>query len=328
MPENTTSPTSVSSILTHARKARFNDLTNFSGEPSEDVERFLKGIKNIIKISNNANHAELLEIVRGKLTREAGNWFDDNETKFRTWQTFETEFRHRYLPTTITSKKFEQLKCRKQRTDELIINYCEEIIRLCQEIDPQMSDLTIIQHIQSGLNPKVRREISRRETAMNSLNEFLKYAKIEQDLYDTFAKLDDISIDPQQPQFDLSRLSNLNTVAAIDTRQYNGNNRNYKTTPPTNTQSSDRKRNSNTQGPHRQQVFPQLMVRTFSRRTWQQRQQPTTRPNTTNNSIACRVCNRQNHRTIDCYYRKAFGCFKCGEDHMIRDCKLVTTNFQ
>lgn len=328
MPENTTPPTSVSSILTHARKARFNDLASFSGEPSEDVERFLKGIKNIIKIPNYTSHTELLEIVRGKLTREAGNWFDDNETKFQTWQTFETEFRHRYLPTTITSKKFEQLKCRKQRTDELIINYCEEIIRLCQEIDPQMSDLTIIQHIQSGLNPKIRREISRRETAMNSLNEFLKYAKIEQDLYDTFAKLDDMSIELQQPQFDLSRLPKMDTVAAIDTRQHNTNNRNHKPTQSTNTQSSDIKRNSNAQDSRRQHALPQLMVRTFSRRTWQQREQPMARSNTTNNNILCRVCNRQNHRTIDCYYRKPFGCFKCGENHMIRDCKLVNANLQ
>lgn len=38
-----------STLLSKARKARFDDLPNFSGNPSEDVERFLKSIKNIIK---------------------------------------------------------------------------------------------------------------------------------------------------------------------------------------------------------------------------------------------------------------------------------------
>ena len=98
------------SILARARKARFDDLISFSGQPSEDVERFLKSIKNIIKATDESEKYELLEIVRGKLTQAAGIWFDDNETKFKTWSDFETAFRNRYVSSTATSKKFEQLK--------------------------------------------------------------------------------------------------------------------------------------------------------------------------------------------------------------------------
>ncbi|CAF4930507.1 unnamed protein product, partial [Rotaria magnacalcarata] len=39
-------------LLAKARKARFDDLPNFSGHPSEDVERFLKCIKNITKAND------------------------------------------------------------------------------------------------------------------------------------------------------------------------------------------------------------------------------------------------------------------------------------
>ncbi|CAF2564518.1 unnamed protein product [Rotaria sp. Silwood2] len=36
---------------------------------------------------------------------------------------------------------------------------------------------------------------------------------------------------------------------------------------------------------------------------------------------SCSVCQRINHRTIDCYYKKPYGCYKCGQsDHHIRDC--------
>ncbi len=35
----------------------------------------------------------------------------------------------------------------------------------------------------------------------------------------------------------------------------------------------------------------------------------------------CLLCNRANHSTSQCYYRKESGCFKCGQaNHRIRDC--------
>ena len=48
----------------------------------------------------------------------------------------------------------------------------------------------------SGLNPDFRREISRHESCMKVLSEFLKHEKIEQDLYDTFEKPRRLSLEP------------------------------------------------------------------------------------------------------------------------------------
>jgi hypothetical protein len=316
------------SILARARKARFDDLINFSGQPSEDVERFLKSIKNITKATNESNNHELLEIVRGKLTQSAGIWFDNNEAKFRTWSDFEVAFRNRYLSTTTTSKKFEQLKQRRQKPDELIINYCDEIINLCREVDPEMSDLTIIQYLLSGLNTNVRKELSRREPAMNSLNEFLKYAKIEQDLNDTFDKLGEISID-QQPQFDFSRPIHTTATATINTRKYDFRNdkQNYHVKQSFNKQSSDLERNLNTRRVEPTQTSFNSTRNTFSRRNWQTNKPFTPQANTSRQNLNCKICGRKNHRTIDCFHKKKSGCFKCGENHMIRDCKMLT-NFQ
>ena len=56
-------------LLAKPPEARFNGLPNFPGHPSEDVENFLKRIKNITKVSNESdNH----EIVHGKLAQSAG----------------------------------------------------------------------------------------------------------------------------------------------------------------------------------------------------------------------------------------------------------------
>ncbi|CAF1151250.1 unnamed protein product [Rotaria sordida] len=53
----------------------------------------------------------------------------------------------------------------------------------------------------SETNPDFRTEISRHESCLNTLNEFLKYATIEQDLYDTFEKSRQLSIESNQPNF-------------------------------------------------------------------------------------------------------------------------------
>ena len=79
-------------LLAKARKARFDDLPNFSGHPSEDVERFLKAIKKITKANDESENREILEIVRGKLIQSAGIWFDNNESNFTKWSDFEIAF--------------------------------------------------------------------------------------------------------------------------------------------------------------------------------------------------------------------------------------------
>ena len=316
-------------ILARARKARFDDLISFSGQPSEDVERFLKSIKNITKATNESENHELLEIVRGKLTQSAGTWFDNNETKFRKWSDFEIAFRNRYFSTTITPKKFEQLKQRQQKPDEAIITYCDEVINLCREVDPDMSDSTIIQHLLSGLNSKFRKELSRRESAMNSLDGFLKYAKIEQDLNDTFDKVDALSIDAQQPYFDYNRSSNASLTAAIDPREQNYENtkRNNQWRQSTRIQSSGLKRNSGAEYARP----PPLLFNSTNRNSLQKNtyynKMNTFQSARPQNNVNCKICGRKNHRTIDCFHRQPTGCFKCGKNHMIRDCNMLS-NFQ
>ncbi|CAF1565352.1 unnamed protein product [Rotaria sp. Silwood1] len=204
-------------LLAKARKARFDDLPNFSGHPSEDVERFLKRIKNITKANAESENKEILEIVRGKLTQSAGLWFDNNEHNFKKWSDFEVQFRNRYFSTTMIHKKFDQLKQRQQLHNEPVTAYIDDIINLCREIDPTMSDSSIIQHLMSGINPDFKKEISRHESCLYNLNEFLKYAKIEQDLHDTFDKSQQLSFEYTQQNV----LNNYRPFTSVTTTLYN-----------------------------------------------------------------------------------------------------------
>ncbi|CAF3578676.1 unnamed protein product, partial [Rotaria sp. Silwood2] len=114
-------------LLITARKARFDELPNFSGRPSDDVEHFLKSIKNIVKANNESDNPEIFEIVRGKLIQSAGLWFDNNEQYFKKWSDFETAFRNRYFSTTMMHTKFDKLQQRKQLHDEPITSYFDDV---------------------------------------------------------------------------------------------------------------------------------------------------------------------------------------------------------
>ena len=315
-------------LLAKARKARFDDLPNFSGHPSEDVERFLKAIKNITKANDESENREILEIVRGKLIQSAGIWFDNNESNFNKWSDFEIAFRNRYFSTTIIQQKFDKLTQRKQQRGEAVTAYFDEIVNLCREIDPQMSDQIIIQHLMIGINPEFRKELCRRESSMKILKEFLHYAKIEQDLSDTFEQSRNLTIESSKPYYSMEHSTTPSLTTAINSSKSYYNNRkpnNYDTRSKP-FQSSVYQRNSTPECGNRTGIIPNKQI-------WNNSIQPMSTKNFNNNISTlkqfsnCKICNRKNHRTIDCFHKHQSGCFKCGQDHMFRDC-TTSQNFQ
>ncbi|CAF1327080.1 unnamed protein product [Rotaria sordida] len=290
-------------LLAKARKARFDDLPNFSGHPSEDVERFLKSIKNITKATDESNNHEILEIIRGKLIQSAGTWFDNNEPNFKKWSDFETAFRNRYFSTTSTHKKFDTLKQRKQLPDEPITSFFDDIINLCREIDSNMSEKIIIQYLMSGINSDFRKELLRHESSINTLNEFLKYAKIEQDLHDTFGSL---SLDSQQRHFNHNHPSIPSLTAAVNQpkQYYNTMKYNNPVSHSTQLQSSVSQRNSIPTLGNRTFMAPdRKQIRNYPPQSISQKKLSTSQPLSQHQFNDCKVCGRNNHRTLDCYYK-------------------------
>ncbi len=132
-------------------------------------------------------------------------------------------FRNRYLSSTLIDKKFDKLKQRQQLQDEPVTLYFEDVVNLCREIDSNMPDLMIIRHLMSEINPDFRKELSRPQSSMNTLKEFLKYIKMEQDLYNTFEKSRNLSTETQQqPYFDIncSTSPSLTAVVKQSTQNY------------------------------------------------------------------------------------------------------------
>ena len=302
-------------LVARARKARYDDLPSFSGYPSDDAERFLKNIKNITKANDDSTDQSFLEIVRGKLTQSAGSWFDDTESQFNKWSDFETAFRNRYFSTTMISAKFDKLSQRMQRYDESVTAYFDDVITLCKEIDPKMPDTIIIQHLMKGINPEFRKELTRRQSTIFTLTEFLKNAKLEQDLHDTFTQSHAMNVQPE-PILTYHLSSNQHKKTSYDVPKYERENRSQWNLNVHQTKEKSSGENQNSYSTNRQsnatvhkQSYHNIEPNIPSR-NWQTRNQITT----------CKVCGKQNHRSIDCIYKRSLGCFNCGQRHSVRDC--------
>ncbi|CAF1286154.1 unnamed protein product [Rotaria sordida] len=179
----------------------------------------------------------------------------------------------------------------------------------------------------SRINPDFRKELSRRESSINILNEFLKYAKIEQDLHD---RIRNLSIDSQQLYSNFNRPSIPSLTATVNPSKqyYHKIKHNNPSSHSTQLHSSVSRRNS----------VPALGNRTSTIHNTKQIQNYTSQSTLKQNPINtgstsqhqfnnCKVCGRKNQRTIDCYHKRTTGCFNCGQNHNARDCTLPP-NFQ
>ncbi|CAF4308232.1 unnamed protein product [Rotaria sordida] len=174
----------------------------------------------------------------------------------------------------------------------------------------------------SGINPDFKKELSRRESSINTLNEFLKYAKIEQDLHDTF---DNLLLDSQQRHlnYNHSSILSLTTTVTQSKQYYNKMKHNNYVSHSAQSQSSVFQRNSIPTLGNRTSMVPDgKQIRNYPPQSILKKKPINNRPTSQYQFNNCKVCGRNNHRTIDCYYKRTIGCFNCGQNHNVRDCTL------
>ena len=97
----------------------------------------------------------------------------------------------------MVSAKLDKLSQRMQQYNESVTIYFDDGITLCKKIDRKMPDTIIIQRLMKGINPEIRKELTRRQSTMPNRNEFLKQAKLEQDLHDRFTQSQTVNVQPE-----------------------------------------------------------------------------------------------------------------------------------
>lgn len=291
-----------------------SNLEKFTGSDGRRIEKFIKNIERIGKMID-ANENVLHCMCTAKLDGEAQKWYE-NTSPLTEWETFKSALLERFAHNDPSSKIFDKLKDRKQKIDESATSYYDDVIRLCNEYDSTMSQKMMISWLENGLKESLKIQVKRQ---MKSLQEnerttqsFLKFAKDEEELQDDgkestlyapyFTNAISTTTPPiQEPAIRIKRVT-----------ADNGDCRNFERTQIARTLNTSPKQNET----EIQDSKPKYSDE--PKRSYRSALQnfPRFRP--------CLICQRNNHRTIDCYQKQSNGCFKCGQfDHRVRDCPKV-----
>ncbi|CAF0983293.1 unnamed protein product [Didymodactylos carnosus] len=276
----------------------------FAGDESETVHNFLNEIKAIGEMTNQIDTTLFLMAI-SKLTGSARQWYIDNKSAIKTWSTLQQEMIQRFKRTTSSIKT--ELRERKQQLDEPVTKYYDDIIRLCREIDPQMTDSMIIGYLEDGLRDDLQEQTMLQMSVLSESDKttikFLQIAKTVEEV----RKRRQYSEPAAQPYFVKS------ITTALQATPYQFQNIPQPTNPYLQYKNPRYLPNQRTPT-SRQQGNPQPRPSFLLKNPQQPLNSSLPKPNQYD---PCLICARINHRTIDCYYKKPSGCYKCGQpDHL------------
>jgi hypothetical protein len=316
-----------------------SNLEKFNGGEEKKVLQFINNIERIGKMIN-ANDDILHCMCTAKLDGEAKRWYEDNMSLTQ-WENLKSALLERFTTSDSSSRIFEQLKERKQKSDETITSYYDAIIKLCHEYDSSMSQKMMISWLENGIKDSLKIQIKRQmkllsETARTT-QAFLKIAKDEQELQEEnlsgseptpsyipyFANT--VSTTLQQTENILPDASNhphsSRTFTSHQSKNLYQQRKNFDESqrPPPRTRHVPPQQHSYISRPQ------SSTLRHDTQRTQGKNATPFDSSNINRRQLnPCQICQQNNHRTIDCYYKKPYGCYKCGQsEHRIRDCPTV-----
>ncbi|CAF3195850.1 unnamed protein product [Rotaria sp. Silwood2] len=90
------------------------------------------------------------------------------------------EFLHTYFSPTLEQLASHRLRTRQQLYDEPVIEYYTDVMKLRKIIDPQMTDVSKIDHLYHGFKLSLMKEVFRR--APSTPSQFLEQARQEETL--------------------------------------------------------------------------------------------------------------------------------------------------
>ncbi|UYV64482.1 hypothetical protein LAZ67_3000918, partial [Cordylochernes scorpioides] len=123
----------------------------FSGEDGEDLQKWLKGYARVAKY-NHWDETLCLTKVYFYLSGTALKWFENNEESIQTWKEFTSQLENVFGKKENSKLQAEKkLKTRAQLKGESTEFYIQDVLCLCKEVDPQMSEEDKISHLMKGI---------------------------------------------------------------------------------------------------------------------------------------------------------------------------------
>ncbi|CAF1131542.1 unnamed protein product [Didymodactylos carnosus] len=177
--------------------SKFEDFSSFNPKTfsgRDNVSNWIADIEQKFITAKWPDHLRL-EYISQFLTNEAKQWYKEQKNNITTWPQFKIEIKNAYTSTYEVNLAFQRLKNYKQTSSQSIKQYYADIIKLCTDADPQMSEQTKLQHLIANLKPSVKIKIIEKNPKTTS--DFLKLAKNIEDLETLISRDPDLNnLDP------------------------------------------------------------------------------------------------------------------------------------
>ncbi|UYV74170.1 hypothetical protein LAZ67_11002307 [Cordylochernes scorpioides] len=182
---------------------RWRDPTLFSGELGEDSQRWLSDFQRVARY-NKWDDPMCLANVIFYLTGTAKCWFENFEEILNSWEEFKIKFCEIFGNKEDTARKAENiLRTRAQTSEENIESYIQEVLLLCKQSNPRMSEGEKVSHLIKGVAEEVYQALVGKD--ISTVDQFVAFCR----RFEVFKRM---RVAP--PRF--NRLPNVTTISSAE----------------------------------------------------------------------------------------------------------------
>ncbi|CAF1619086.1 unnamed protein product, partial [Adineta ricciae] len=168
--------------LTDLRKAIVGDFIKnpkvFKGG-KDDVKKWIENIEHLFDLAHLPESIRL-DLISYSLRGDALDWFKNNRSSFTSWTLFVTELKRAFTSSFHEELAFKKLESYSQTENQSIRNFVNEVLKLCKEADPTMSEATKLKNLLNKTKPSIQYEVRKKKP--QSTSEFLEFAKEAEEL--------------------------------------------------------------------------------------------------------------------------------------------------
>lgn len=185
---------------------QYKNPSYFSGEATQDPEKWLKEYQRVAKY-NQWDDTVCLANAYFFLNGTARMWFENNEDTLTSWTLFQEGLKAAFGDSLqMRSRAEEQLKKRAQSSGEMTQSYIQDVLGLCQKVNPSMSEEEKVAHLMKGVAEDVYQALLTK--TVTSTKDFVKWCQHIESLQQKRIKLKEFK-----------RLPNVTSVATCQEQQ-------------------------------------------------------------------------------------------------------------
>ena len=145
----------------------------------DDVKQWLEDIEQLFDTAQIPD-SHKLDLITYSLRGEARRWYKNTKSSLTSWAVFVQEIKEAFLSPFHEELAFKKLESYTQGANQPVRSFYNEVLKLCIETDPDMSESMKLRHLLKKAKPTLQYEIRKRKPT--TTKQFLEYAKEAEEL--------------------------------------------------------------------------------------------------------------------------------------------------